>query len=254
MKKAILLCTLWGLGACVYAGEMDIWSSRRAMFDNFNSYGIDYQSSSNNLVKTEYVNERSFKAGEVLTAYKGDSVLSDKTFSRQFYVTKKIRAVGDVVLSNISSPYVYKNNQTFDIIGYVNINGVQYSLVPTDLENFVVLADTKNGQIYPQTGMIKNDRLILLRQDFLLDNKSFHFAPVFITKSEQTKPVKGFEIKYDGVRLDRIWFIYYDYSNSEKAKLEELSYPIQTKNIDINDVKIRLLSVGDKKIDYMIME
>ena len=254
MKKTFVLCALWCLNACVYAGEIDVWSGRRAWFDNFNSFSIDYKDNVANLVKTEYVNEKSFKVNELRTAFKGYSVLSDKTFARDYFVTEKVRANGDVTLSNVSAPYVFKNNQTFDIIGTVNIDGVQYNLIPTQLEDFVVLADCKTGKVYPQTGMIKDKRLILLRQEFVLDNKNFRFEPVFITKTKQSKPVKGFDIKFDGVRMERMWFVYYDYADATTGDFVEYSFPAKPGMVNIRGVKLRIMSVDDQRIDYMVIE
>ena len=254
MKRAFILCTLMCLNACVYAGEIDVWSGRRAWFDNLNSFSIDYKNNAANLVKTEYVNEKSFKVNELRTAFKGYSVLSDKTFARQYYVTEKVRANSDVVLSSVSAPYIYKNNETLNIIGFVTIDGTQYSLIPTNLDDFVVLANRKTGELYPQTGMIKDKRLVLLRQDFVPNNKDFRFEPVFITKTEQSKPVKGFDIKYDGVRLERMWFVYYDYEDSTTGDFKEYSFPAKPGMINIKGVKLRILSVDDQRVDYMVIE
>ena len=254
MKKAFILCALLCLNACVYAGEVDVWSGRRAWFDNFNSFSIDYTNNVTKLVKSEYVSEKSYKIGELRTAFKGYSVLSDKTMLRNYYVREQVRADGDVTLSSVSAPYVYHNNETFNVIGSVNMNGVRYNLIPTQLEDFVVLANNSNGKLYPYTGMIKNKRLILLREEYVPDNKDFRLMPVFITKVEQSKPVKGFDIKYDGVRLKRMWFVYYDYENDSSGDFKEYSFPAKPGLVNIRGVKLRILSVDEQRIDYMIVE
>lgn len=254
MKKAFILCALWCLNACVYAGEIDVWSGRRAWFDNFNSFSIDYSDNDTKLVKSDYVTEKSYKANELRTAFKGYSVLSDKTLMRNYYVREQVRANCDNVLSSVSAPYIFKNNEVFNVIGSVNIDGAQYNLVPTNLEDFVVLADKKDGKLYPQTGMIKNKRLILLRQEFVSSNKDFRLVPVFITKVEQSKPVKGFDIKYDGIRLKRMWFVYYDYADATTGDFTEYSFPAKTGMVNINGVKLRILAVDDQRIDYMVIE
>lgn len=254
MKKALILCAFLCLNACVYAGEVDVLSGRRSLFDWFNSYAITYQDNATKLVKTDNINEKSFKYNELQTAFKGYSVLSDKTFSRNYYVTEKVRAVGNVILSNSSSPYKYYNNQTFNIIGTVTIDGEDYNLIPTDLENFVVLYNNKTGKLYDQTGMIKNKRLVLLRQRFIPDNEQFRFESVFITKTEQSKPEKGFDIKFDGVKLQRMWFIYYDYADANTGDFEEYSFPAKPGMVNINGVKLRILSVDEQRVDYMVIK
>ena len=254
MKKFFVLCAVLSLNACVYAGEVDIWPGRKAWFDKLNSYSITYKNSSPTLVKEEEVNEKSFKLNELRTAFKGYSVLSDKFLMRQYYVTEKARANKNVSLNSSSAPYEYKKNEVVNIIGTVDIDGKNYSLVPTNLEDFVVLFDTQTGKLYPQTGMIKDERLVLLRQEFVPSDESFRFEPVFITKTEQSKPVKGFDIKFDGVRFKRMWFVYYDYASSDTGDFKEYSFPAKPGLVNIKGVKIRVLSVDDQRVDYMIIE
>ncbi len=254
MKKAFILCALLCLNACVYAGEVNVLPGRGTWFDQFNSYRIVHKDNVAKLVKTENINEKSFKVNELRTAFKGYSVLSDKTFSRRTYVTEKVRAVGNVRLNNVSAPYEFKNNQTFVPSMFVTIDGTEYGLLPTHLEDFVVLYDVKNGKLYPNTGMIKNGRLVLLRHTFAVDNPDFYFEPVFITKTEQSKPVKGFDIKYDGVRLQRLWLIYYDYADGHTGAFQEFSFPAKSSIIEINDIKLRILSADDQRLDYMILD
>ncbi len=254
MKKAFILCTLWCLNACIYAGEVDVWPGRREWVASFSSYGIDYKDNAAELVKTEQINEKSFKLNEAHTAFKGYSLLSDKTFEKQYYVTEKIRANGNVVLGTASVPYEYKNNQTFDIIGYSTVKGRKLTLVPTNLEDFVVLCDAKTGELYEKTGMIKNKKLIVLSQEFVPNNPKFRFEPVFTTKIEQTKPNKGYDIKFDGVRMNRMWFVYYDFADEDSGDFKEYSFPAKPGLIGINGVKIRIMSVSEEKVDYMILD
>lgn len=254
MKKTFVLCSLFFLGACVYAGEVDVMDNRRAFFDSFQSYAISVHNSAPKLVKSENVNEKSFRRNQILTAFKGYSVLSDKIFERKYYVAEKMRAVGNVVMSNVSAPYGFKNNQTLDIIGYVKIDGVKYGLLPTnELPNFVVLYNVENGKVYKHTGQINDGRLVLLRQDFILSNPDFHFEPVFITTTEQTKPIKGFDIKYDGIRLNRLWFVSYDYASSTSGGFREHDFPNKPGLLTIDNIKIRILRADDQRIDYMVL-
>lgn len=254
MKKAFILCTLLCLNACVYAGEIDVWSGRRAWFDNINSYSIDYKNNAGNLVKSDYVSEKSYKIGELRTAFKGYSVLSDKIILRNYYVKEQVRANMDGTLSSASAPYVFHRNQVVNVVGTVNIDGTSYSLVPTFIKDFVVLADNSNGEIYPYTGMIKNKRLVLLRQEYVSDQKGFRLLPVYLTRIEQSKPVDGFDVKYDGIRMNRMWFIYYDYDDNVSGEFKEYSFPAKIGLINLRGVKLRILSVDEQRIDYMIVD
>lgn len=254
MKKAFILCATLCLNACIYAGEVDVWSGRREWVAGFGSYNIDYKNNVTKLVKTEQINEKSFKLNEIYTAFKGYSVLSDKTFEKQYFVKEKVRANGNVVLSSASVPYEYKNNQTFDILGYVNIDDKTLALVPTNMDDFVVLFDVKTGKLYDKTGMIKNKRLVILDVDYVPTNANFRFEPVFITNITQTKPNKGYDIKFDGVRMERMWFVYYDFADDDSGNFKEYSFPAKPALIGINGVKIKVLDVSEEKVDYMILD
>ena len=253
MKKVFTLGAFLLLSACSFAGKIDFMPNRNAWIESFNSYPIDYSNAQMKLVKTERINEKSFKSNELRTALIGYSLLSDKTFVRHYYAAEKFRAVGNVILSNSSTPYVYHDNDTFELIGTVDIDDVQYGLLPTDLKDFVVLFNLKNGKIYPYTGMIKNERLVLLRQEFVPDNEKFYFEPVYITKIDQSKPVKGFDIKFDGVRQERMYFVYYNYANNQTGSFHEYSFLAQPGLIDVQGIKLKILSVDAQRVDYMVI-
>lgn len=253
MKKILVLCGLLYVSSCVYAGEMNVADSRRKWVESFSSYSISYRDNSPKLVKTEEINEKSFKKDEIRTAFKGYSVLSDKTFVRSYYVSEAIKANSNVVFSNASAPYRYKRDEIKEIIGYSVIDGVKYALVGTDLEKFVMLVNNENHQVYDKTAMIKDDRLTLLKQDFISSNPDFRFEPIFNTKTEQGKPIKGFDIKYDGIRLDRMWFVYYDYATANAGGFKEYDFPNKPGLIRIGDVKIRVLAADNQRVDYMVL-
>lgn len=252
MKKLLILCSLIYVSACVYAGDVNVLGARNNWIESFQSYSIRYWTKEPKLVKTQMINEKSFKKDQILTAFKGYSVLSDKTFERSYYVTEKIKANMNVTLSNSSAPYRVKANEVREIIGTSVIDGIEYRLVPTDLADFVLLIKP-DGEIWRKTGRIKNGRLVVLRQDFVSSNPKFRFEPVFITTTNQGRPVKGFDIKYDGIRLDRMWFTYFDYATEVAGGFREYSFPAKPGLLTIGEVKLRVLFADNQKIDYMVL-
>lgn len=252
MKKLLVLCSLIYVSACVYAGDVDVWSGRNKWVESFQTYSISYWTDEPKLVKTQMINEKSFKKDEIRTAFKGYSVLSDKTFERSYFVSEKMKANMNVVLSNASAPYKFKANEVRKIIGTVNIDGVQYRLLPTDLEDFVILVEP-NGEVWHKTGRIKDGRLVVLGQDFVSSNPQFRFEPVFISTTTQTRPIKGFDIKYDGIRLDRMWFTYFDYATNTAGGFREYSFPKKPGLLTIDEVKIRVLEADNQRVDYMVL-
>ena len=81
--------------------------------------------------------------------------------------------------------------------------------------------------------------------------------PVKVTRSEQTKPVKGYDIKYQGVNLDRMMFTYYDYSQYQDADMgefEDINFPLARMTVNINGVKIKVLNADRHKLEYILLE
>ncbi len=254
MKKTLVLCSLIYIASCAYSGPVNVWDARRKWVESFSSIAIDFKDNAPKLVKTQAINEKSYKTNEIQTAFKGYSVLSDKTFTRTYFVTEKLRAVGNLVLSNVSAPFVVKNNETKEILGYVHIDGEKYSLLVTnELENFVLLVNSATGKIYDKVGLVKDGRLILMEQSYVSSNPDFRFEPVFTTLTEQSKPTKGFDIKYDGLRLDRLWFVYYDYASAKSGGFREYDFPNKPGLLNINGVKIRVLAADSQRVDYMVL-
>lgn len=63
-----------------------------------------------------------------------------------------------------------------------------------------------DGQLFDEIGQIRNGRLAVLDATFVPTPDTLRMYPVKTSKTEQTKPVKGFDIKYDGVRDGKMWF------------------------------------------------
>ena len=61
MKKVFTLGAFLLLSACSFAGKIDFMPNRNAWIESFNSYPIDYSNAQMKLVKTERINEKSFK-------------------------------------------------------------------------------------------------------------------------------------------------------------------------------------------------
>lgn len=257
MKKILVLFALFSLSACIYAGDVSVWDARKGFVERLHSYPIDYFDQGANLVKTEYITEKNFPTNEILTAYVGYTVVDAKTYRKDFYATDMLRANGRGILNSASVPVVFAKNEEKPVIGQVRIDDVDYLLVHSDknFDNYVVLVD-KNGHLYNKMGQIRYKRLVLMTPDYVVFPENFRLDPVTTSKSEQTEPVKGFDIKYEGIKLDRMVFTYLDYANSQgdSGRFENLSYPKDSKNIDINGVGIKILHAGNQKLDYIILK
>lgn len=257
MKKILVLAALFSLSACIYAGDVSVWDGRKGLVERLNSYPIEYFDQGSKLVKSEYITEKNFPNNEILTAYVGYTVVDTKVYQKDFYTTDLLRASSRGVLNSASVPVIFEKNEEKKVIGQVRINDVNYLLTTADKysDKYVVLVG-KDGHIFHKMGQIRYERLVLMDPEYIPFPENFRLEPVTTSKSEQTEPVKGFDIKYEGIKLDRMVFTYLDYADSQgdSGRFENLSYPKKSKNIDIKGVKIRVLHAGNQKLDYMILK
>lgn len=258
MKKFAVFCSAVMLSACIRAGGNDFFPERNIWIEDLQTYPITYYDNSMRIIKSELLTERNFPIKRALTASVGYSVVDDKTYRKISYAREVLRANQTGGITAISEPVTYQKNQKVDMIGEVLIDKNRYALVPAEEEGFVVLVDG-NGVPYRRMGQIRHNRLALLNTDFIVWPKTFAFEPVTLSRSDQTTPVKGYDIKYGGLKGGYITFIYYRYdapSNDglhDSGEFEVISYPNKAGPIDIKGVKLRILEAKKDSVDYMIL-
>lgn len=257
MKKIFTLACLFMLSSCLQAGDYDIFPKRNAFIEDFSTYPITFfDNKEPKLVKTEKYTEIEPAKNTIQTAYKGYSIMSDKTYNKMFFEDYYIKANKNGILNSASVPSRIHAKKIEKLIGEVTIDGVRYGLLPSELKNFVILVDD-NGKIHDKMGQVKGNRLSILNADFLPAPEDLRFEVIKTTKSEQTIPVQGFEIKYNGMQLGYLNFLILDYSvyGKSKGEFESINLPYETNsNIEINGVGVRILFADEQKLDYMIIK
>lgn len=258
MKRIIVLLCLVLTSSCGYlgfnAGNHKVFEGRNDWVEDFNSYPVYFYDNKERLIKTDYITEISPKAGSVQTAYVGYSIASDKTYRKDLFEENYVKPNKSGVLNSVSVPHVLKANKVDQIIGEANVDGTKFALVPTSMKGFVMLISS-DGTIYHKMGQVKRDRLVLLNPDYIPYPADLKYEYVKTTKMNQTRPTKGFDIKYDGTKLGRMFFIYYDYSSSDaiRGEFETLNFPQKEGNIKIYGVGIKILFADEQKVDYIIL-
>lgn len=257
MKKISALIALFSLSGCLYAGDISVLESRKSFVERWSSYPITYFDQGSKLVKTEYITDKGMPVNEVLTAYKGYTVVDAKTYRKDFYAAEYLRPNMDGALNGASIPVVFKKNDLKQVVGQVVIDDESFLLVPTykDKSDFMVLV-RRDGSLSRRLGQIRYKRLVLLDADYIPYPADLRLEPVTTSRTEQTEPVKGFDIKYEGIKADRMAFTYLDYANSQgdSGRFENLSYPNKPGIINIRGVGIKVLDAGKQKLDYIILK
>lgn len=251
MKKICLLAFLMLVG-CVRAGDYNILGFRNEIFTVWNGYKINFYNNEPRLVETETINESNYTPNVAQTVTVGSSVLNNKTYQKTVYAQNYLKANKKGVLNSSSVPVGIYPDKKYEIIGEVSIDGNSYRLVNSELEDYVVLID-RNGGFYNRIGQIKGSFLVLLDTEFFPYPADLKMTEMQVTSSEQTAAVQGFDVKYDGIKLDRIWFTYYEYGDDNSGTFSNLSFPNKPGLITINNVGFRVLAAGENKITYMVL-
>ena len=256
MKKFGLLSLVVLLTACSSLQGKSWWDERRTFVESFSTYPIVFYDNGEKLINTEYVSEKSVKSNEILTAYVGYSVVSDKIYQIKHYETNLVKANVEGFMNSASVPGRIPAGKPMSVIGAVQIDGVEYRLIPSELDSFVYMVKP-DGSFFDEMGQIRDGRLAILEATFVPSPENLRMEPVKVTRSEQTKPVRGFDIKYQGTNLDRMMFTFYDYSkyqNADSGEFEDINFPLARMTVNINGVKIKVLNADKHKLEYILLE
>ena len=256
MKKLAVLVSCLALSSCFSAGNHDVLGFRNTFIEYFSTYSISFYGDDNELVSSDYVEENNFKHNVILTAYTGYTVVDTKIYRKDIYRSEYLTANVDGVLNCGSVPVAYQKGERVRAVGEVTIDGTDFVLIDTKLKNFVALV-RRDGTFYNRIGQIRNGRLALLETDFVPYPDNFKMVQITTSKSVQTEPVKGFDIKYEGLNLGRLKFTLLDYSKSDgdSGYFRNVSYPYQPGGIlDLNGVGIKVIQATNEKLDYIILK
>lgn len=255
MKKVSLLFLLM-LAGCVRAGDFNILPQRNDIFTAWNGYKITFSDDNGPvLVKSERIEENNLKLNVAQTVYKGYSVLNSRSYRKDYYAEEFLKPNKNGALNSASLPVTFKANKKYKIIGRVTIDGQDYRLIPSELSDYAVLIN-QDGGFYNRIGQIDGSYLVLLDSEFFPYPTDLKMAVVKNSRAEQTAAVDGFDVKYDGVKLDRIWFTYLDYSqgNANSGMFKQVSFPNKPGLITINNVGFRVLEADENKVTYMVIK
>lgn len=242
MKKLLPLSAFALLVAC-------------AGYNPVESYWVTLYNNEPYLVSSENVEERTQPLNQVLTAYVGYTVVDRKVYNKEVYAAEELRATKDVIMTGNAGAVSYKINQRVKVIGEINLNGEPYMLIPADLDGYVALVN-QYGELYKNIGSLRGNGLNIVYNDFLIRPASFKFESITSSKSKQTRPAKGFDIKYEGIQGDSMVFTYMDYAkfDGDRGYFENISFPLTQENIEIGNVGFKVLKASKDKLDYIILK
>ncbi len=254
-NKLILLVVCALLSGCIKAGDFDLVPVRRKIFNAMNGYSIDYADYSEEWVQSKVEREHDYVMNKAVTVKKGEPILSDKYFNRDTYRTWVYKPNKKGALQNHSYPMRLDNKKEYNMLGWITVDGVRYGLLDSGLEDYVFLFDD-TGRFYNRAGKIENGIVTLLDEEIFVYPSDLKMQIIAKMRDEVSNVKNGYEVKFNGVKLDRIWFDYLDYDdqNNNGGQFERISFPNKPGLITINGMGFRILKADNKSLTYMLLK
>jgi len=251
MKKTAVLAFLLLVAGC--SSFSGLWEEKDVWMQNRSAYSITFFDNTPQLMKSETYTEKTKRTNQIMTAYRGQSVLYVKTFTKDTYASQVLRINQAGELNNASVPVTFKKGDTRKIIGTASIDGSDYYLVPSDLENYVFLV-RDNGTFYRKMGQIRNGNLVLMLTDFVPYPDDLRFEPVTNSSAEQARPTDGFEIRYEGINRGKMRFTYMKFGESGDGTFDTIELPAAVGTVSLRGNNVNIISVTDDKINYTLLD
>lgn len=249
----LVLCSM--LAGCLRAGSYDLIPVRKKIVDNMIGYSVDFVEEDEQFVEVKTEREKNAAMNKAVTVEKGDSILSDKQYTRKFYSTVVYKPNKKGALQNQAFPMKLDNKKEYKILGRVKIDGVKYSVLESDLDGYVFLFD-EEGNFYKNAGWIDDGVLKVLDEEIFAYPSDLKMQHIVKTRDEIGDVKTGYEVKYSGKELDRIWFDYvtYDSDDHNSGQFERISFPDKPGLIMINGTGFRILKADKDRLTYMILQ
>lgn len=255
MKK-IIVCLLLCLNlcACVRAGDYDLLPIRKKIYNLYKGYSINFYDNKEALIGEERIHENDYQMNKAITVKKGEDVLSDTLMDKRTYQRFFVKFNKKGSLDNRIYPMNVNADDEYKIVGWVTIDNDEYTLIESPLENYVYLFDSK-GNLYKKGGKIVDNRLQLMEDTVFAYPTDLKIKVVNKMRDDVSNVKKGYQVKYGGIKFDRLFFDYlgFDSEDDTMGEFKQINFPNKPGLIVINGIGLRVLNASDNSITYMIL-
>ena len=246
-----LVCAL-SLSACVRAGNFDLLPFRSSVVNSLRGHAIhDFDSKA--YQGTSTVRENEVVMNKALNARKGEAVIKDKLYEKSTYLRTVFKPNKSGSLQNLVYPLPLDARKIYESDKWVKIDGVVYHLLATEIDDYYYLFD-EDGNFYNHGGIDKNGVLQLMSDEILLYPSDIKMNVISQQIDEVSNVRNGYEVKYGGAELDRIWFDYFVYDGNADGHFERINFPNKPGLITINGKGLRVIRADKDNITYMILK
>ena len=114
-----------------------------------------------------------------------------------------------------------------------------------------ILLVNDEGEIYHKIGRMVGNRIAVLDIDFVIEPDDVYMLPSVSTRTEVSEIIDGYELIYNGIKDDNMVFTYNILG--DMAMSDEFVFPLNSRIIEINNIRINVLDAGYNKIEYIIL-
>lgn len=255
MRK-IIVCLLacLNLSACINAGDFDLLPVRRKILNLYKGYSVNFYDNKEALIGKERIHENDYQMNKAITVKKGEDVLSDTLMDKRTYQRFFVKFNKKGSLDNRIYPMNVNADDEYKIVGWVTIDNDEYTLIESPLENYVYLFDSK-GNLYEKGGKIVDNRLQLMEDTVFAYPTDLKIKVVNKMRDDVSNVKKGYQVKYGGIKFDRLFFDYlgFDSEDDTMGEFKQINFPNKPGLIVINGIGLRVLNASDNSITYMIL-
>lgn len=212
----------------------------------------------------EKVLVKNYTLNKQQSANVGDVIIKVKDYTVIRYTSDYLKASNDFHIGESDIYLNGKKDEPMKIVGVAQVKDSEYYLLITNNPDwfFPVNNDGKylGGLAIRISGPFESGN----RATIIPEGKRLKIVPddtIFSrTKDEKIDSKSGYinyEIVYTGITKDAINFLYREFTSEDMARpafYQNLTYPINTKTIRFKKTKIRVISINEEKINYVVEE
>lgn len=254
MKKFTAALSFLMLSACSFSGAGDILSSRNIPFKVWQTKEVFYYdriTGEEFLSESKTITEEKIEKNIVLTTRTDGIMVSSKTYRTDFYSVENVKVNKNAIMSSTYTPVKINKNSEYTAFGEVNIDGTRYMLIRKDKDKDILLVDD-DGEILNRIGRLIGNRIAVLDIDFVVEPNDVYMLPSVSTRNEVSEVIDGYELIYNGIKDDNMVFTYNLLGDMEMS--DEFVFPMDSRVIDINNIRINVLEAGYNKIEYILLD
>ena len=259
MKKIFITLSSILLAACTVfeSDHDDYWLNnvRPYKLMAINYYDPMDGASDERMTDSKTLNTRIYKHNVVVSANLGQRMVDAQTYTVQNFAKPQLiaRSDGDSTGSNYAVQI--HQDQLFEPIGEVKLNGNYFLVVPGNDIGDMLLVDEK-GNFLNYICHLYKGQLLMPRETAIIHPKGLGLEQKKATRETVSDPKLQFELKYDGLENGYMAFIYTDYSNADASEgfFQRYVFPQEQDLVEINGIRFKVMDVYPERIEYMLLD